>query len=216
MAPETMNTTLTTALALLLTGLLPTLALAEAKGPEELPAGAVFRYQDEDGNTRMGSTLPREALPHGYEVVSHDGRVLETVEPELTGEAREAARREEERKRERERQRERDRELRSMYGDAENARRIRDRRIDAIQVNIDYASNSIQQAQRQLDGEIASAAELERAGREVPDGVEEAIDHYNRQIESLEADIREYEADIEEIRQQFEPIIERLGELEEP
>lgn len=202
-----------TALWLLLIGLLPGLALAEAKGPEELPEGAVFRYEDEDGSTRMGSTLPREAVSRGYEIVGPDGRVLETVDPEPTGEDREAARREQERERERERQRERDRELRSMYGDAENARRVRDRRIEAIQVNIDYARNSIQQAERQLDSEIASAAEHERAGREVPEGVDEAIEHYNRQIDSLEEDIEEYEADIEEIRREFEPIIERLEEI---
>ena len=215
MASETMKTTSISALALLLTGLLPALALAEAKGPQELPDGAVFRYQDSDGNTRMGSTLPRDAVPRGYEVVGRDGRVLETVDPEPTGEEREAALRAREQERAQEQQRERDRELRSMYGDAENARRVRDRRIEAIQVNIDYARNSIQQAERQLEGEIASAAELERAGREVPDGVEEAIDHYNRQIDSLEEDIEEYEADIEGIRQQFEPVIRRLRELEQ-
>ncbi len=198
-------------LALLVSGPSP----ADKKGPEDLPEGAVFRYQDDEGNTRMSSTLPREAIQYGYEIVGHDGRVLETVEPPPTGEELEQRRREQERQRELERQRERDRQLRSQYGDAENARRVRDRQINAIQVNIDYARNSIRQAQSQLDAEITSAAEHERAGREVPEGVDAAIEHYNNQIDTLEKDIREHEAEIDKVREEFAPIIERLEELEE-
>lgn len=53
----------------------------------------MYRYTDENGQIVISSTIPQEASRRGYDILSKNGRVIETIDPEPTEEeiaAREA------------------------------------------------------------------------------------------------------------------------------
>ena len=188
---------------------------AEQAEPAPLPAGGSYRYQRPDGQMVMTHTLPQEAIVQGYEVLNRTGRVVKTVDPAPTEEDRARWREEDQARSSAQEQRRRDAELQRLYTGPEDAVRARDRQVEALRLNIDYARNNIQQVKSQLDEEIAAAARFERAGRPIPDGVEENIARFTRQVSELEEEIVQYQQDIDVVEENFAPIISRLRELSE-
>lgn len=176
----------------------------------EVPPGAVYRFENEDGQTEISSSLSKEAIKQGYEIVSREGRVIRTVEPALTKEQRKEMQEQEEREQEESRQKERDKELLQLYAGPGDARRARDRQIEALEVNISYTRNSLQGLKEKLDREVSNAANYERRGDDVPQSVQDAIAHYQDRIDELEGEIEQYKSDIDEVRAEYKPIIERL------
>lgn len=197
---------------LLAAGLLapPTVMAQSSDEERELPPGAVYRYETADGGIELTNRLPPEAVKRGYEILDRQGRVIEKVAPAMTEEEREKLKEQEQRKRAAARQKKEDEKLLRLYAGPSDAERARDRQIDALQVNISYTRNNIDQLKDKLAREVSAAARHERQGREVPESIHEAIDHYQSQIDELEREIGEYEREIKSVRQEFKPIIERL------
>ena len=46
-----------------------------------------FRYEDENGILVISHAIPNDRVKYGYEIVDRHGRVMETVEPQLSDEA---------------------------------------------------------------------------------------------------------------------------------
>lgn len=180
-------------------------APAEDKG-EALPPGALYRYHTEKGRLVITSVLPQEAIYLGYEIIDPSGRVLREVEKALP---------EEERRQRREEllARSRDAQLLKLYSTPDDAMRARDRQISAIRLNIDYATNTINQLSDKLSREVSAAATVERQGRPIPENMQATIDQYTRQIKEQEEQVRQYEADIRKLDAEFEPIISRLRQI---
>jgi len=183
-------------------------AVADKKKPLEefIPPGAMYRYTTPEGRLVIRSTLPKEAIYIGYDIVDANGQLLKTVEKALP---------EEERLKLREKQRavERDQNLVKLYPTPDDAARARDRQISAINLKITYAQNSISQLNTKLNDEVSSAANYEKAGNEIPENTRKSIDLISRQIRDEEAKIGKYETDIAKITREFEGIINRLEEL---
>lgn len=173
---------------------------------EELPADALYRYTNSDGRMVIRSTLPREAIYTGYEIVDSQGRVLKTVEKALPEEERIKLR-------EKHRALERDRDLVKLYPTPKDAERARDRQISAIQLKITYAQNNISQLNNKLNDEVSSAANYEKAGNDIPENTKKSIDSISRQIRDEEAKIANFETDIGKISREFEGIINRIQEI---
>lgn len=176
---------------------------------EVMPQGAYFRHVSPDGVVHLNRTLRTEAIQNGYQLLDAHGRVLEEVEGvELNDEeAREL-------RMQQARQAREDKELLRLYAGPEDAVRARDRKIDALELSISYEENNLAQLQMKLDDEIATAARSERAGREVPDGVQNAIDRLKRQISNSEAKLKGFDQEIEDVNKEYTPIIERLTAIE--
>ncbi|MZR62891.1 hypothetical protein [Alcanivorax sp. DP30] len=176
---------------------------------EVMPQGAYFRHVSPDGVVHLNRTLRTEAIQNGYQLLDAHGRVLEEVEGvELNDEeAREL-------RMQQARQAREDKELLRLYAGPEDAVRARDRKIDALELSISYEENNLAQLQMKLDDEIATAARSERAGREVPDGVQNAIDRLKRQISNSEAKLKGFDHEIEDVNKEYTPIIERLTAIE--
>lgn len=183
------------------------------KSEEEIPPGALYRYQTQEGQVVVTSTLPREAIATGYEILDRHGRTIRKVEPAPTQEDLERLEARRQEKLQRERQREEDKRLRRLYAGPEDAIRARDRQLEALRLNIEYTRNSIGQVEEKLSEEISVAADYERKGQAVPESVRGAIERYQRQLRELNQEIEQYEADMEEVRAEFKPIIERLRVL---
>ena len=171
--------------------------------PEALPPGALYRYRTETGDLVITSVLPEKAIYLGYDIIDNRGRLLRVVE---------AAKPEEERRQMQEemRLRQQDAQLQRLYPTPEDAERARDRQLASLRLGIDYARGIITQLDGKLAGEVARAAESERAGRAVPEAVQANIDLYTRQIREQEDKIVAIEQDMEAVHEEFAPIIRRL------
>lgn len=180
--------------------------LAAGASVKELPPGAFYRFRDHDGRLVMTSTLPKQAIELGYEILDARGEVVAVVEKALP---------EEERKRvlEEKRRAENDKHLLRLYPTPDDAVRARDRQIEAIRLSIDYANSTVAQLRLKLDQEVAAAAGHERAGREVPENLQATIDQYRRQIREQDDLVAKHQEEIDRIEREFDPIIERLRVL---
>lgn len=193
--------------------LLPVLVMAAPARNDDGAGEVMYRYTTPDGNLALSATLTQQAIHSGYQVLDHKGQVLKEVAP-APPEAQARLRREMEAKRRAEQQAARDEELKRLYAGPEDAERARERQVDALELKIGYARNTLGQLEDKRDAEVSDAARAERAGRAVPEGTREAIRRYNRRMEDTRAEIEAYQRDIEAVRKQYEPIIERLRQLE--
>lgn len=191
---------------------LPILTPAAPKQNE--PAGEVmYRYTKPDGTLAVSATLNEQAIHAGYQVLDHNGRVLRReppAPPEEQARRRQAMAAEQQAQR----QAERDKELERLYAGPEDAVRARERQIEALELRISYATNTLAQLEEKRDEEVSLAARAERAGRPVPEGTRQAIEEYQRRMAHVRQEIAGYEKDKQAVREQYAPIIERLEELE--
>lgn len=191
---------------------LPVLTLAAPKQNE--PAGEVmYRYTKPDGTLAVSATLNEQAIHAGYQVLDHNGRVLRR-EPPAPPEEQARRRQAMEAEQQAQRQAERDKELERLYAGPEDAVRARERQIEALELRISYATNTLAQLEEKRDQEVSLAARAERAGRPVPEGTRQAIEEYQRRMAHVRQEIAGYEKDKQAVREQYAPIIERLEELE--
>lgn len=202
-----------TLLLLLFLAWLPAASAAPAKSDDEIPSGALYRYQTEEGQMVVSSTLPREAIAAGYQILDRHGRVIREVEPAPTQQDLERLEARRQAKLQQERQREEDKRLKRLYAGPEDAIRARDRQLEALKLNIEYTRNNIGQLEEKLSQEVSAAASHERKGREVPESVRQTIERYQRQLGELNQEIEDYKTDMEDVRAEFAPIIERLRVL---
>lgn len=190
---------------------LPILTPAAPKQNE--PAGEVmYRYTKPDGTLAVSATLNEQAIHAGYQVLDHNGRVLRReppAPPEEQARRRQAMAAEQQAQR----QAERDKELERLYAGPEDAVRARERQIEALELRISYATNTLAQLEEKRDEEVSLAARAERAGRPVPEGTRQAIEEYQRRMAHVRQEIAGYEKDKQAVREQYAPIIERLEEL---
>jgi chromosome segregation ATPase len=148
----------------------------------------------------------------GYQVLDHNGRVLRR-EPPAPPEEQARRRQAMEAEQQAQRQAERDKELERLYAGPEDAVRARERQIEALELRISYATNTLAQLEEKRDQEVSLAARAERAGRPVPEGTRQAIEEYQRRMAHVRQEIAGYEKDKQAVREQYAPIIERLEEL---
>jgi len=192
---------------------LPVLTPAAPKQNE--PAGEVmYRYTKPDGSLAVSATLNEQAIHAGYQVLDLSGRVLRrepAAPPEEQARRREAM----EARQQAQQQAERDKELERLYAGPEDAVRARDRQLEALELRISYATNTLAQLEEKRDEEVSLAARAERAGRPVPEGTRQAIDDYQRRMAHVRREIAGYEKDKQAVREQYAPIIDRLEELED-
>jgi len=177
---------------------------ANAKGANH------YRYRDHNGAVVIGATIPPEFVSKGYEILNATGRVIEVVPPALTEEqiaVREAARAEAER------QAKEDALLMRLYSTPEDAERARERRLQEIRGIISLKQGKIQALSAQIQEVSGQAANIERAGRQVPDEMLEKIQKLRTNVRDLQAEIGQNEQEIKGTERDFAIKIERLQQL---
>ncbi|MAX55868.1 MAG: hypothetical protein CL537_10235 [Alcanivoracaceae bacterium] len=187
---------------------LPVWAASGMRASDRMPQGAYFRHVTDDGVVHLHRTLTNAAIEAGYQLIDRHGRVLEEVEGVKLND--EEAR---QRRLEKARQKREDAVLLRLYAGPDDAARARDRKVDALELAISYEENNMAQLQMKLDDEIAVAARSERSGKDVPEGVQDAIVRLQRQIALSERKLAEFDSEIEEVNNEYAPIIQRLEEI---
>ena len=190
-----------------------TTALALALGFSAQAAANMYRYTDENGQIVISSTIPQEATKRGYDILSNNGRVIETIPPAPTEEEIAAREAEKQRQKELAEQREQDRALLKRFSHPDQAAKAMHRKIRELEGLIQLKRGNISVISSQLDNEQSRAANMERAGREIPEATLEKIRRLESQIRDIEREITSQTQEIEELRKAFEADIERLEEV---
>jgi len=190
-----------------------TTALALALGFSAQAAANMYRYTDENGQIVISSTIPQEATKRGYDILSNNGRVIETIPPAPTEEEIAAREAEKQRQKELAEQREQDRALLKRFSHPDQAVKAMHRKIRELEGLIQLKRGNISVISSQLDNEQSRAANMERAGREIPEGTLEKIRRLEAQIRDIEREIASQTQEIDELRKAFEDDIESLEEV---
>lgn len=173
----------------------------------------MYRYTDDNGQLVISNTIPQEATKRGYQIISDSGRVIETIAPAPTAEelaAREAAK---ERKQQQEAQLEQDRLLLKRFSHPDQAVRAMHRKVQELEGLIALKRGNISVLTSQLDNEQRRAAEMERAGRKVPDATLKKIYRLEGQVRDIEREIAAQRLEIDAVAKRFLSDIERLEEI---
>ncbi len=180
-------------------------------------AANYYRYKDENGVTVLGRSIPPHLVGNGYEILTDSGRVIEKVAPALTPEeiaARDAQLEAERlRKEAEEQQKKADIELLRLYSHPNEAAKIRDRKIQDLEISIKLKQTKISSLQTQIEEKQTHAANLERSGRSIPAAIIDSIATLNTEIGKIEVHIAAHEQDIEKTRNDFAKTILRLEQL---
>ena len=176
-------------------------------------AANMYRYTDESGQVVISSTIPQEATKRGYDILGNNGRVIETIPPAPTKEEIAAREAEKQRQKELAEQREKDRQLLKRFSHPDQAVKAMHRKIRELEGLIQLKKGNISVISSQLDSEQSRAADMERAGRDIPESILEKIRRLESQIRDIEREIASQTQEIEELRRAFEADIERLEEV---
>lgn len=192
-------------------------ALIIVAGVGEALAQTVYRWVDHEGRVHLGHSVPPEYRALGYDRLAPDGRVLESVPPELTPEERAAER--ERRRRQAEIEAEeadqaaRDRLLLAAYASEEAIIESRDMRLGAMQQQRRALNTSHRHAVERFEDLVARAADLNRQGRAVPDALQTSIAESRAEIRRLRRAIEDMDARMIDVTEQFELELERYRAL---
>lgn len=177
----------------------------------------LYRYTNDKGVVVLDFHIPPDQIYRGYTVLSTGGTVLEVVPPTMTPQQREDLRkREPERLKEIEEKKKRDdedRKLLAVFSTPDDAVRARDRKLEALDLQISVDKGNVARLQAELDITQEQAANKERSGQKVPGYMVEKIESLSRQISKLSEGIHKREQEKQGIRETLQLDIERLKYL---
>lgn len=176
-------------------------------------AGTMYRYKDDNGRTVISNTVPSDASRRGYQILNSQGRVEKTVDPAPTDEEIAKRAKQQQQQQRAESQREADAQLLRTYSHPDDAVRALRRKLQELQSLVQLKRGNIAVLDSQLQEQQSKAADLERAGRDVPDNLTTRIERLQSQKRDIEQEIRQQNMETDRIRRTFENKIERLETL---
>lgn len=189
-----------------------------------MPASAakLYKWVDENGAVRYSDHLPAQQPSTGHQQLNSQGVVLSTSDApktpeELAAEA-EAKKKLEEAEREaarlKEIQQKEDRVLLLTFGSEAEIEHARDNRMEVIDSVIRLIQGSIHSTQKKLDDlqNIANRNYVSQ-GKEIPGGLAQKIEHFQRKIENRNAQLQEKSLEKEKIREKYELDLQRYRVL---
>jgi len=177
-------------------------------------AGGLYRWVDEDGNVHYSDSVPPQQIEGEHTILNQDGVRVKSVPraktPEELQKEQEIERMRAQQQELLDRQQELDQALLRTFRSEDDIVMARDGKIAAVEVKIDVIRNNIRRGQDKLSELLKQAADLERAGRGVPNQVKEKILKTEREIGSAYEGILEGEQQKEAVRATFEADLERF------
>ncbi len=163
-----------------------------------LPVQAeLYRYVNDKGVTVLDSNgVPAAYIGKGYEVLNNQGMVIKVVPPAPTAE--ELAQRKLQ-----EQQAASDAKLMTLYTSVDDVDRAEQRKLAEIDSVIGITRGNWQRSRTQRDNLQAQAADMERAGRQVPEHISQQIVDLNKEMDRLKGEIDGYRQLKEKAREQF-------------
>jgi hypothetical protein len=188
------------------------IALAVLVAAGFVAAGSkLYRYTTDKGVIAVDDHVPPEFVKNGYEILSSDGRVLQSVPRQLTGE--EGAR-----KRaadaETKRLQEWDKNLLLRYSSTDDIAAARDRAMHEIELRLSILRSNLTSVKAQVEHEQEKAADIERRGAAVPESIAVNIDKLKVEVAGIEEAIAERLKNKEVTQVSYQKDIERFKTLQ--
>ncbi|MCR8923764.1 hypothetical protein NO559_13365 [Dasania sp. GY-MA-18] len=178
-----------------------------------------YRYVNEKGVKVIVDSLPPEAAPLGYDIITVSGQLIERVPRQLTGQElldkNNAQTQERLRKEEQRRLEEWDKSLMLRYSSIEDIEAARERAIQSVKVRISILKSNRSSVKSEIEREQARAADIERRNREVPQALVEKINVLLDEIQDIEDSITARENEVDAISARFVRDIDRFKTLQD-
>jgi hypothetical protein len=178
-----------------------------------LPADAanLYRYRDAQGVLVIDHTVPASAAPNGYEILSQDGRVLETVaaggdKAESGGPAGAAPV-------QTEHQGKIDRYLLTSYSTVADIEAVKVRRLQEVEREIGIDRVRVEEMERQRLAAEDSAADIQRSGKAVPATLLAQLADLDQKLAQARKRLEERKVQYVEVEQLYAEYIARFREL---
>jgi hypothetical protein len=172
-----------------------------------------YRYTNEKGVTVMDSRIPPDYVKNGYEVVTLSGRVLEVVSPALSPEEAQELMAQREREVE---LAERDGYLLRRYSTVADIEAAKKRKLADFDASMAMLRGNASNMEAQIKSIQSRAANIERAGRQVPKVLLENLENLHIQLEKAKRQIELRLDDKKALEEQFDRDIERFMQIAFP
>lgn len=178
-------------------------------------AAKMYRYHNDQGVLVIDHTVPADAAARGYEILSEDGRVLESVAPAgadaaAPGAATAKPRRSAEAVAEQEKI---DRYLLTSYSSVADIEAVKARRLGEVEREIGIAEAQLEELADRREAVQEQAANLQRRGKPVSEAILEELTGLDNQETTARARLRERRLQHAELAQHYDIYAERFREL---
>ncbi|MBY6190945.1 hypothetical protein [Microbulbifer agarilyticus] len=192
------------ATALALAGALLTMEVGAASSGWD--GKKLYRYTNENGVKVLDDVVPPRYVAGGYEVLTISGRVLEVVEPELTGpELAEKERREA--------QMAADLALLKRYNSVADIESARKRKLAIVQQDVAILRSNISSLNRQIKNEESAAARIQRNGGTVSAEQMERIGNLRKEVDVVNQRLSMRNKEAVDINSEFDQATSRYREI---
>jgi hypothetical protein len=186
-----------------------------------MPASAakLYKWVDEDGNVRYSDRLPPQQKSKEHQQLNSQGIVLNSTEAakppeEVAAEAEAKGKLEAEQleaARIKAAQDQEDLVLTMTFASEAEIEQARDNRIEAIDAVIRLIETNIESTQKKLDRIKKDATrDYTSQGEEIPGGVAQKIEHFERKIESRNSQLAAKAGEKDKIRAKYQVDLERF------
>ena len=201
----------------LLTGLLVCVGTMQAWAATH---AQFYRYENEDGVTVIGSSIPPNLVYKGYSIIRDDGTVVKTVPRQLTAAEVEQRNREDAERKKREQdgeaQRHHDEDLMKLYASPRDVEEARDRKILSIETALAQNKSNIAQLQLKKTRFESEAATRERDGEPPSPDILDNLKILDTQIADKERDVAARQQELQHTKDQFQLDLDRVKLLYAP
>lgn len=172
-------------------------AVTEKKDSDKL----FYRFKDSRGVNVVSSSIPPELVRYGYEIVSINGDIIKSVQASPSDSDADRVARERKAAKEQDRN---DKLLRTSYSTIADIDAAKVRRLQQLRDNIAILQANLLSIKSQTKDQETNAANIERAGRKVPDDVLNNINALHAQEKDVNAQIQQREIEYQAAADKFE------------
>ncbi len=180
-------------------------------------AGKLKKWIDENGQVQYGDSIPPRYAKKSIQTLNNEGVVIETraaaKTPEQIAEEKRLAALKASQERIRKAQERKDRILLDTFTNEDEMIMTRDGKVEAIEAIIRVTRGRIEKIRQRLSSQKQRAANMERAGKPVPESITKKIAELRAQIRQNLAYIEKRKQDQQAIKDKFEADIKRFREL---
>lgn len=180
-------------------------------------ASNYFRIINESGHTEIKETITPDEARRGYQIVSESGRIVETVEPELSAEdfaalseAEQQARLAMERKEE---EAQYNLSLLLKYSSVDDLEAERKRKLGEFDINISILNGNLTVLRENAERQRARAAAIEREGQAVPEKLLSHIAEIEKEMNETLASIKTRQAEKLKVSKHYDSDAVKLTKL---
>jgi len=183
----------------------------------ESRAERIFKWVDENGEIQYGDRVPPQYASKERSVIDDQGRTVKVYEapksPEEKAVAQALMKQQAEAKKSKEQEAVRDHSLLSTYSSEEDMLQARDSKVASVETLIQLTNSRLESMQKRLNELTNDAAEFERSGKKLPDGLVNQMKNIKEQIQHNEDFLKAKQEEEEEIAHKFDEDIKRYREL---